>query len=179
MSRMYPTEDPGSSQKKRRNPQTRDYRARAFAQAMGDGGLGSGRTMERCLYATKRVAALKSQGHTNEAALLEAAINVSIRGAYELARLSDEAFFGLCKMVADHEELDLISARRIVKRVAESGQVEGIEAAEPVTLARAKNDMYRIRSLHNHSSVLVSAQDLIELSKLIGYLMPELEEKVS
>lgn len=142
-------------------------------------GLGSGRSWERAMYAAKKVQALKDAGHEKEASLLEAAINVSIRGAYEIARLPDEALFALCKMVADGFGSNLVQARRWYQEMIKQGRVEGSQAVEPVTVSRCKDDMYRIASLRNHSSILVSAQDLLDLSEILDYLKPELKEKTN
>ncbi len=178
MSRMYPDEDPGvSPQKKNRTPQMRDYQALSFARKGGDGGLGSGRSWERATFTAKRITTLREEGRTKEAALLEDAIHTSVRGSWEIARLPEEAFSVLCQWVEAGNAPNLVVARRWIQEMARKGLYDGISAAKQVTVARCKNDMYRITSLHNHSSVLVSAKNLIELSALLLSIMPELQEK--
>jgi hypothetical protein len=167
MSRMYPV--PGVPGSPSRKPRTSDYIAAIS-------GLGSGRSFDRGKYIIKRIQALREAGHEKEAALLSAALDKSIRGAYEIARLSEEAFFYCCKLVDDGFGRNLLEARRFYREVAAQGRIDGIKASEPVTVSRCKDGMYRISSLHNHSSVLVSASDLLYLGELIGYLMPELQE---
>ncbi len=176
MSKMYP-EFPGTSQpKKKRNPQHRDYMA-VLLKAQGLS-LGSGITNERGRYTVKRAEELRSQGHKQEGDMLAAAMDVSIRGAYEIAKLTDEALFALCNMVTEGEARNLLEARRFINEMVKRGVFDGIEASEPITVSRCKDNMYRISSLHNHSSVLVSAKDMLYLGELIDYLMPEIKEKV-
>lgn len=168
------SEVPGTSVKKKRNPQRRDLIA-VKAEAVGLG-LGSGKSMERCLYTTKKSIALKEQGHVEEAEILQDAINTSKRGAYEIARMSDETILALCQVVIAGEACNLIEARRMVDGIIRRDN--GIDEKE-VKLMYAKNGMYRLVSGHNKSSVLLSAQDLIELSAIIQSNMEELQEEAS
>lgn len=169
-------EDPGSSPaKKKRGLQERDYRALRFESI----GLGrySGKWWERATYVAEKVKAMRADGHMQEADLLASAMDVSMRAAYEIARLPEEAFLLLCEMVEKNEAPNLVIARRAIQKAAREGHIPGIEAPDPVALSRSKNGMYRITSQRNHSSILVSAQDLIELQAVIQYIMPELEAK--
>lgn len=164
-------EVPGSSPAKRRGPQTRDLVA-AWLSSQGSG-LGSGRSYERCQRVVERADQLRAVGHQQAGDLLASALEVSKRGAYEISRLPEELLLALCEVVSAREARNLIEARRLV--IALAREKNGADQ-RPVTLERAKNGMYRIRSLHNHSSILVSAQDLLHLSTLLFALLPELEE---
>lgn len=167
-------EVPGTSVKKKRNPQTRDYMA-AHMEATGLG-LGSSRSMERSLYTAKRSIALKEQGHEKEAEILQNAINTSKRGAYEIARMADEIILSLCQVVIAGEARNLIEAHRIVKDIIKK---DNGEEDKPITLSRVKNDMYRLTSGHNKVSMLLSAQDLLELGEIIQSNIAELQKKAS
>lgn len=153
-------EVPGSSPTKHRGPQTRDHVA-AWLTSQG-AGLGSGRSYERCKRVIERADQLRAAGYVQAGDLLAAALEVSKRGAYEIARLPEELLLALCEVVSAGEARDLIKARRLV--IALAREKHGADQ-EPVTLERAKNGMYRIRSLRNHSSILVSPQDLLHLAQ--------------
>lgn len=171
-SRSLESEVPGTSPKKRRGPQTRDYVA---AELTRRGlGLGSGRTWERCKHVVKRSEELRAQGYRQEADILVAALDVSKRGAYEITRLPEELQLALCQVVIAGEAHNLIEARRLVNKLVKE---QSEATSELVTLERAQNGMYRIRSLHNHSSILVSARDLLHLTSLVFSILPELEEQ--
>jgi len=150
-----------------RAPRTRDIGAKIF-------GLGSGRTADRCGVTTKIAADLQEKGYSAEARVLIDALNISVRGAYDVARLPEDALLFLCKMVISGEARNLQEARRIADSWVR--QHNGIDE-NAVTLTSTTNDMYRLTSGHNTSSVLLSAQDLITLSEIIQINMDELQEK--
>lgn len=164
------TEVPGTSVKKKRNPQTRDIRAAKYKGTCMD--LGSGKSMERAVYAARKSVELREQGHTEEAQIMQDAINTSKRGAYEIARMPDDAILALCQIVIAGDARNLIEARRMVQEIIRRDN--GINEKE-VKLLHAKNGMYRLVSGHNKSSALLSAQDLIELSELLVYILPDLQ----
>ena len=171
-------EFPGNSPKKKRNPQSRDRLARVLA---GYGvSLGSGISNERGRHIAKTIEELRENGHAREAEILSDTFNTagSIRGTYEIVRGSRELFFALCEVVANGEAHNLLEARKSVRELVEEEEL-GNDERKPIKVYEAKNEMYRITSTHNHSSILVSAHDLIELSDLLQYIMPELQAKES
>src|SRR5258708_6569645 len=123
-------EVPGSSSKKRRGPQGRDYMA---AQGLG---LGSGRSYERALFLAKRIVALREAGRTQEATLFEKAMDVSLRGTHEIAKMSEDLQQALCQIVLAGDASNLIEARRLV--VEAIRQDEGAYQS-PVVLQRCNN----------------------------------------
>lgn len=166
------SEVPGTSpkQKKKRNPQFRDF----MNELLKEQGLslGSGRSNERARHVIHKADELKAKGYEKEARLLIDALDVSIRGAYELTRIPEEHLLAYCKVVFAGEARNLPEARRQVEDI-----IRDKRGDDPVELLREKNDMYRITSDRNKSSVLVTAQDLIKLHGLLEYIMPELREK--
>jgi len=168
------SEVPGTSPKKKRNPQMRDY----YAGRAEEYGLGrkSGKTWERLLAVGRKIKALRENGHLKEAKVIEEALDVSIRGTYEIAKLSDEVLFSLCGVVIAGEAPNLIEANKLVDSIIRRNQ--GINEKE-VKLLYAKNGMYRLVSGHNKSSVLLSAQDLIDLSELLLSILPNLQVQIA
>lgn len=169
-------EVPGTSPKKKRAPQTRD-RVAARLKQQGDD-LGSGKTYDRTRYVVDRIDALRSQGHEAEAEILANTLNYggNIRGTYEIARLPEEPFFALCEVVLAHDAKSLLEAR---KNVYELIRRQKGEESRSVKLLRAKNGLYRMTSGHTKASILLSAQDLIDLSALLLSNMDEFQQKAS
>ncbi len=163
-----------TSPKKKRNPQMRD-RVAARMKSVGSG-LGSGRSLERAQYVVKVANALKEKGNVAEAQILLDALNSdkNLRGTYEIARLPEEILLALCEVVIAREACDLLEAKKLVDALRK--EQDGIE--DKVMIERAKNGMYRITS-RSKTTVLLSAQDLIELSAIIQSNMVELQEQAS
>lgn len=167
-------EVPGSSPKKKRGPQTRDIIAAVYAKEQGI--KKSGKTWDRIMAVDTKVRELDALGCMAEARVLADAMDVSQRGAYEIARMADDVILSLCQVVISGEARNLIEAHRIVKRIIKKNNCED---EEPIILSRAKNGMYRLNSGHNKASVLLSAQDLLELGEIIQSNIGELQEKAS
>lgn len=158
-------EVPGSSPKKKRGPQTRDIIAAVYAKEQGI--KKSGKTWDRIKAINTKVRELDALGYKAEARVLADAMDVSQRGAYEIANMPDATLLLMCQAVIDGEAHDLIEMR---KRVNEAEK-------ESFRLQRAKNAMYRLTSGHNKASVLLSAQDLLELGEIIQSNRAELQRE--
>lgn len=167
------TEDLRTSPKKKRNPQMRD-RVADHMKSVGSG-LGSGRSLERAQYVVKTAYALKEKGKIAESQILLDTLNSdkNLRGTYEIARLPEEVLLALCEVVIAREARDLLEAKKLVDTLRK--EQDGIE--DKVMIERTKNGMYRITS-RSKTTVLLSAQDLIELSAIIQSNMYELQEQV-
>lgn len=167
-------EVPGSSPKKKRNPQRRDRMAAHF-KARGDA-LGGGRTYDRGSYILRIVKQLREKGHIAESKVLTDTFNagISIRGTYDIAKLPEEALLALCEVVTAGEASNLLEAKKLVDALRK--EQDGIE--DQMMIERAKNGMYRITS-RSKTTVLLSAQDLIHLSAIIQSNMTELQEQAS
>ena len=159
-------EDPGASPKKRRGPQGRDIRA---AQMAARGlPMGSGRTYERMHYVARKIQAFQAEGREQEARLLSQVLDTSARGAEQLARLPDEIFSILCQGVLTGEASTLLEALRTVRKSFR-------EEEGPISIAPAKDGLYRLISQRNSSSILVSVQDLFDLAMYVEEHRAELE----
>lgn len=167
MDEQGTSEDPGASLKKRRGLQGRDLRA---AQ-MGAQGLpmGSGRTYDRMMYVVRKIKALQAEGCEQEARLLAQALDTSTRGAEQLARLPADFFQVLCQGVLAGEARNLLEAYREVRDALH-------EDEGPLTLSPARGGLYRLTSQRNKSSILVSAEDLLDLVRYVQDHWLELEE---
>lgn len=167
-------QEPESTSKKKRGLQSRDLIAARLKQ-QGDS-LGSGRTYDRTRYVVKVIDELRSKGQMAEAEVLADTLNTceNIRGTYEIVRLGNEALLALCHVVMAGEAPNLLAARKLVSETIQ--QRRGIEE-RPIALIRAKGGLYRLTSRRNRSSVLLSAQDLIELSELLQCHMGEFQQK--